>query len=296
MKHDQKVGFIGVGLMGHGLAKNIARSGYPLMFLDHPGNQPVDDLRALGATSSGAAQQIAAQNDVIMICVTGSEQVKEVVCGKQGLLHELGPGKTVVDCSTIEPHVTQEVAKEVLQSGAQFLDAPLTRTPKEAEQGKANVMVGGDTAVLQQVHPILETFAENIYHAGGTGTGVTLKLLHNFISLGNCVLLAEAVISAQRSGVDIKTFIEVLTTGGGDSVALKRLAPYVLKGNVGNFRFSIANSAKDTAYYKNLADHLGVSALAAEAVHQVFHRALTQGHGDRPVPELIEVLSDKAPT
>ena len=290
----RKVGFIGVGLMGHGLAKNIALSGYPLLFLDHPGNQPVEDLRALGATSTRVIDDIAAKNDVIMLCVTGSEQVREVVCGEHGLSGGLGPGKTVVDCSTVEPHVTHEVARQVLDRGAQFLDAPLTRTPKEAEQAKANVMVGGDAAVLEQMRPLLKSFAENIYHAGGIGTGATLKLLHNFISLGTCALLAEAVISAQQSGVDMKTFIEVLATGGGDSVALKRITPYLLQGDAGSFRFTIANSAKDTAYYKSLADHLGVHAVAAEAIRQVFEQARAQGHGDRAVPELIAVLSGEA--
>lgn len=293
MNKSIKVGFIGVGLMGHGLAKNIAGAGYPLTFLDHPGNQAVDDLLALGAASRRAIGEIAGTNNVIIICVTGSEQVREVVLGDQGLARELEPGKTVIDCSTVEPHVTQEVAAEVLKTGAQFLDAPLTRTPKEAEQGKANVMVGGEPAVLGQVRPILETFAENVYHAGPIGTGATLKLLHNFISLGNCVLLAEAVVCARKSGVDIETLLEVLTTGGGDSMALKRLSPYVLEDDVGNFRFSIANSAKDTGYYRNLAGHLGVSAAAADAVHRVFDQARIGGHGDRPVPELIDVLSSE---
>lgn len=290
MNTGQRVGFIGVGLMGHGLAKNIAQAGYALTFLEHIGNQPVSDLRALGAASSKTIIDIAVSNDVIILCVTGSEQVEEIILGNQALLGGLAEGKIVVDCSTIEPHVTQKIAKEIYTSGARFLDAPLTRTPKEAEQGKANVMVGGDASVLNQVRPILETFAENIYHAGPVGTGATLKLLHNFISLGNCALLAEAVVSAKRSGVDIDTFIEVLTTGGGDSTALKRLAPYILEGDVGNFRFSIANSAKDTTYYKSLADHLGVPSVAADAIRQVFDQFRSKGYGDKPVPELINLL------
>lgn len=293
MSGTQRVGFVGVGLMGHGLAKNIAQAGYPLTFFEHAGNQPVEDLRALGATSSATMTDIAANNDVVILCVTGSEQVKDITIGNQALVNGLGEGKVVVDCSTIEPHVTQKVANEICSSGAQFLDAPLTRTPKEAEQGKANVMVGGDASVLEQVRPILETFAENIYHAGPVGTGATLKLLHNFISLGNCVLLAEAVVSAKRSGVDIDTFIEVLTTGGGDSTALKRLTPYILDGDVGNFRFSIANSAKDATYYKSLADHLDVPAVAADAIQQVFDHFRAKGFGERPVPELIDLLLNR---
>lgn len=291
MSVNQRIGIIGVGLMGHGLAKNIVRAGYPLTFLEHSGNQPVEDLRALGATSSKTVIDIAKNNDVIILCVTGSEQVEEIALGNHGLVSGLGEGQIVIDCSTIEPHVTQKVAKEICNTGAQFVDAPLTRTPKEAELGKANVMAGGDASIVEQIRPILETFSENIYHAGPTGTGTTLKLLHNFISLGNCALLAEAVVSAKKSNVDIDTFIEVLTTGGGDSTALKRLTPYIMEGDVGNFRFSIANSAKDTAYYKSFADHLGVPSVAADAVQRIFDKYRSAGYGDQPVPELIDLLN-----
>jgi 3-hydroxyisobutyrate dehydrogenase-like beta-hydroxyacid dehydrogenase len=104
------------------------------------------------------------------------------------------------------------------------------------------------------------------------------------------VLLCEAVVSATKSDVDIETFIEVLTTGGGDSTALKRLAPYIRDSDAGNFMFSIANSTKDTGYYSSLAQYLGVSSVAADAIHRVFERAWAEGLGDRPVPELIDVL------
>lgn len=292
-KQDQHIGFIGVGLMGHGLAKNIAQSGYALTFLEHPGNQPVEDLYAVGARSNPSIAEIAGNSDVVVMCVTGSQQVQEIVCGEGGLLTAIGRNKTdqiIIDCSTVEPHVTKDIAAKITAAGAQFLDAPLTRTPKEAEQGSANVMAGGDADVLARARPILNTFAENIYHAGPVGAGATLKLLHNFISLGNCVLLAEAVVSARRSEVDIDTFLEVLASGGGDSTALKRLTPYILSGDAGNFRFSLANSAKDTGYYRNLAEHLGVPAVAAEAIQYIFSEAQAQGWGDCPVPELIELM------
>lgn len=291
MKELNNIGFIGVGVMGHGLAKNIARAGFPMVFLEHAGNQPVNDLLELGAKSGGCISDIARDSDAIVMCVTGSSQVMEIVSGDRGLLQGLRPGTIVIDCSTVEPHVSQAVAARIEEAGGRFLDAPLTRTPKEAELGKANVMVGGESAVLEKVRPVLEAFAENIYHAGPTGAGATLKLLHNFISLGNCVLLAEAVVTARQSNVDIETLIEVLTTGGGDSTALKRMSPFITGGDAGGLRFSIANSAKDTGYYQSLVEHLGVQALAADAVHRVFQEAAEQGLGDRPVPELINSLS-----
>jgi 3-hydroxyisobutyrate dehydrogenase len=294
MKESTKIGFIGVGTMGHGLAKNIARAGFPMLFLDHPGNQPAEDLRELGARSTASVVDVGRNGDIIVLCVTGSPQMQEIVLGNDGLLRELTPGKIIVDCSTVEPHVSQSVAAQVETTGASFIDAPLTRTPREAELGMVNVMVGGDSMLLKQIRPLLETFSENIYHAGPTGAGATLKLLHNFISLGNCVLLAEAVVTARRSSVDIETLIDVLTTGGGDSTALKRMSPYIREGDASGLKFSMANGTKDTGYYRSLVSHLGVPSMAADAVHRVFERAMSQGLGDRAVPELIDSLQKKA--
>ncbi len=284
-----ELGMIGVGLMGHGIAKNLLQAGHALTLLEHPGNQPVGDLLELGAATSRNASELTRRSDALFICVTGSAQLEDVMYQSEGVLNGLGAGKTVVDCSTVEPHVTLRVADAVASKGARFLDAPLTRTPKEAEEGRLNMMVGGEAEVLEEMRPLLETFCENIYHAGPVSAGHTLKLLHNFVSLGNCALLAEAVVCARRGGVDMDTFIEVLRSGGGDSVALKRLTPYVLHGDEGGFRFSLANCYKDLTYYVNMADNHGVPSMVAHALHQLFELASSMG-GDRAVPRLIDLL------
>ncbi len=284
-----KLGMVGVGLMGHGIAKNLLRGGYAVTLLKHPGNQPIDDLLSLGAETSDTPAKLTRHADVIFLCVTGSSQVEDVMFQSEGVLQGLGEGKTVVDCSTVEPHVTLRIADAVSAKGARFLDAPLTRTPKEAEEGRLNIMVGGEADILEEMRPLLETFSENIYHAGPVSAGHTLKLLHNFVSLGNCALLAEAVVCARHGGVDMDTFIEVLSSGGGDSVALKRLTPYVLHGDEGGFRFSLSNCFKDLTYYVNMADNHGVPSMVAHAIHQLFELASSMG-GDRPVPRLIDLL------
>lgn len=286
----RQVGFIGVGLMGHGIARNLLGKGFALDFLNHPGNRPVDDLLALGARGLDSATALAGRADVVFLCVTGSPQVEAVVLGAEGILPGLGPGKILVDCSTARPESTLRVAAAVAGTGARFLDAPMTRTPKEAEEGRLNLMVGGDAATLAEVRPMLEAFAENIYHAGPVSAGHRLKLLHNFVSLGNSVLLAEAVTCARAGGIDMPTFVDVLASGGGDSVILKRLSPYILDGDDSGFRFSLANSRKDMGYYTAMADELDAPAFAAHAVQQVYALACTMGKGAEPVPELIDVL------
>lgn len=288
------VGFVGVGLMGHGLAKNIVAKGWPLVFLDHAGNRPTEDISALGGTSVASFAEIAQGTQVIILCVTGSPQVEEIVLGEGGLLTHLGPQHIVVDCSTAIPDSTLRIAEAVAGRGARFLDAPLTRTPKEAEEGRANVLVGADAATFTEVLPILQTFGENIVHVGPVSTGHRMKLLHNYISLGNCVLLAEAALCAKRGGVAMETFIDVLAKGGGDSVALDRMTPFLTQGDPGALRFSLANAHKDLGYYTTMAEAQGVPSRAAQALHEVLGGAVAEGAGAEPVPALVDFLDQRS--
>ncbi len=292
MSERKRVGFVGVGLMGHGIAKNLLQGGFPLTFLAHAGNRAVDDLLALGARSASSPAAVARAADVVFLCVTGSPQVEDVVFREEGVLAGLGRGQFVVDCSTAQPASTQRVARAVSAKEARFLDAPLTRTPKEAEAGRLNVMVGGEAEDLEAIRPLLDAFAENVYHAGPVGAGHKMKLLHNFISLGNAALLAEAVACARKAQVDMRTFTEILASGGGDSVVLRRLMPYILEGDDSGFRFSLANGAKDLRYYTAMADELHVPSFAAHAVQQVYALAQALDHGARSVPTLMDLLSD----
>lgn len=294
MRAKPTVGFVGVGLMGHGVAKNIAAKGWPLVFLDHPGNRPTEDIRAHGARSVASLAAIAGQAQIIMLCVTGSPQVEAVVLGEGGLIESLGPDHTLVDCSTAIPDSTLRIAAAVAGRGGRFLDAPLTRTPKEAEAGRANVLVGGDKADFDRVLPILQAFGENVVHVGPVGAGHRMKLLHNFVSLGSCVLIAEAAACASRGGVDMATFIDVLAAGGGGGVALKRMAPYLKQGDADGLRFSIANGRKDLAYYTAMAEALGLPARAAHGIAQVLEAAVAEGAGDKPLPAIADLLARAA--
>jgi len=286
------VGLIGVGRMGHGIAGNLVRRGWPLLFLGHPGNQPVDDLLAAGAQSAGSAADLAARSDVVILVVTGAPEVEAVLTGPGGVLDGLRPGATVIDCSTSLPGTTREMARRVEDAGARFLDAPMTRTPKEAAEGRLNLIVGGDRAVLDAHRPILESFAENIVHAGDTGSGHALKLLHNFVSLGFSAVLIEAAAAARASGVDAGVFCDVLAQGGGRGVTLERLGPYFTDGDASGLDFTISNAAKDLAYHVEMARSLGLSGGAAEALASVFRAAEEAGQGARTVPELTALLSN----
>ncbi len=286
-----KVGLIGVGHMGHGIARNLLAGGYALNFLSHPGNRDTGDLVDSGAQSRRAIAELVGASELVLTCVTGSPEVEQVVLGDTGVARYLERGQILADLSTVEPATSARVQQAVRLRGADYLDCPMTRTPKEAEAGRLNLIVGGETAVLARVKPVFECFAENIYHAGAAGTGHALKLLHNFVSLGNCALLAEATACARRAGVATDIFIKVLREGGGDSVALSRMTPYLNDGDTAGFLFSVANCAKDLGYYQGMAEELGASADVTAAIHGLYRRLRDEGHGAAAVPRIVDFLS-----
>lgn len=286
-----KTGIIGIGLMGHGIATNLVRHGHALTMLEHPGNQPLDALKAAGATSVHSARELAARSDVVILVVTGSPQVEAVLTGPGGVLEGLRPGSTVIDCSTAIPASTARMAAAVQAVGARLLDAPMTRTPKEAAEGRLNLLVGGDAALLEECRPLLRCFAENITHVGPVGAGHAMKLLHNYVSLGMVTLLAEAAACAQRSGVAPEAFVDVLAKGGGGGIALERLKPYLLAGDTGGLRFSIANARKDLDYYNAMAGDAGAARAVAAAVLATLDGALARSDATTLVPELVRLLA-----
>ena len=290
-KQHTRIGIIGVGLMGHGIASNIQKNGYRIGFVEHPGNQPVADLLQAGAEPYQSAAQLAGASDVIIICVTGSPQVEQVIFGEQGVLQGIRPGAVVIDCSTALAESTLKVYQALHEVGAQFIDAPMTRTPREAAEGRLNLIVGGDPELYASLRPLLSCFAENITLAGPVGSGHRMKLLHNYVSLGFSAVLAEASVSARRAGIEDQVFVEVLAKGGGAGVILDRLAPFIQQADDSSFRFSIANAAKDLSYYLEMAQHLDAHFGIAQSIRDVYASARDNLPEQTPVPRLIDYLA-----
>jgi len=290
----KKIGMVGIGMMGHGIASNLVKHGYPLAVLEHAGNQPLDALKAAGVTTHTSAATLASQVDVVILVLTGSPQVEAVLTGEGGVLRGLKPGSVVIDCSTALPKSTEKMAKAVAAAGSRMLDAPMTRTPKEAAEGRLNLLVGGDAALLEECRPILNCFAENIAHTGAVGSGHSMKLLHNYVSLGFVTLLAEAAACAERSGVAPEVFIDVLAKGGGGGIALERLKPFIASRDASGLKFSIANAKKDLSYYNTMAKDAGAADAVAHAVLQTLTGALAQSNEQTLVPELVALLAKNA--
>jgi 3-hydroxyisobutyrate dehydrogenase-like beta-hydroxyacid dehydrogenase len=175
----------------------------------------------------------------------------------------------------------------VQAKGGQFLDAALTGTPKHAEEGQLNLLVGGDKALLEQVRPVFELFAKNIFYCGAVGAGHSTKLLHQFVVLGNSAILAEAFSCASKTGVDLAVLCDVIDSGGANSTAFQRLRPYVLEGNDQMFRFSIGNAHKDMRYYARMTGEAKAVAYLGDAVHNTYTVAHNQGYSAQFIPHLI---------
>ncbi len=286
----KQVGLIGVGLMGHGIGKNILAKGYGLTVMAHRNREPVEDLLKQGAKEAKSVKALVDACDMVVLCVTGTPQVEATVYGEHGLLAALKPGFIIADCSTAEPHSTVKIAADVAAKGGYFLDTPMTRTPKEAEAGKLGLMIAGPKDVLAKIRPVLDCFADTIVYAGEVGAAHRLKLLNNFLSLGHAAMAAEAITVAAKAGIDMQALRDVVMSGGAASVMFDRLIKVPLADDDTAAKFAIRNARKDLRYYTNMTEQLPVASFLAETTHQLYVMADNMGYGERFVPRLIDVF------
>jgi 3-hydroxyisobutyrate dehydrogenase-like beta-hydroxyacid dehydrogenase len=283
-----RVGFIGVGMMGHGMAKNLVTKGFSTTVLGHRNRAPVEDLVGRGASEGRDPADLAARSDLVLLCVTGSPQVEEVVYGSKGLLAATRKDLIVVDCSTSEPVSTEKIHADFAAKGVPFVDAPLARTPKEAEEGRLNVMVGAEPEVYARIEPVLRAFAENIFHVGGPGAGHKVKLINNFFAMGQAALIAEALVAARKAGLDVETLFKVVSVGAPNSGIFQMIVSSVLAGTYDGLKFGLDLARKDVRYYTHMTEALGVPSMLGAAVHQVFIQASALGYGSELVPSLVK--------
>ena len=282
----ERIGFIGLGLMGHGMAKNIVEKGYPLTFLGRKNRKTAEDMLARGAKEAATPKAVAEASSIVFLCVTGSRQVEEIVRGPNGLKEGLARGSVVVDCSTADPTSTAALAAELAPLGIDFADAPLSRTPKEAWEGTLDTMVGAPDAVFARLKPVLETWAGRIVHIGGTGDGHRMKLLNNFISLGYAALYSEALALAAKVGISPARFDSVIRNGRMDCGFYQTFMRWTLEGDRDAHKFILANGLKDLTYLEAMADAAGLLNPLGNAAKNAFAAAVAAGGAEDFVPML----------
>jgi 3-hydroxyisobutyrate dehydrogenase-like beta-hydroxyacid dehydrogenase len=287
----EKIGFVGVGLMGHGMAKNLVEKGYPLTILGHKNRAPIEDLAKRGAAEARSAKELAEKSDVIFLCVTGAPEVEALMRGKDGVAAGAKKGAIVIDTSTSEPTLTRALAEELAARGIVFCDAPLARTPKEAEEGKLGVMMGGDVATFETVKPILSCFADTINHVGPVGAGHAIKLINNFVAMGYGAIYAEALALGRKAGIEPKTFDKVIRGSRMDCGFYQTFMGYALDGNRESHKFALRNAHKDMRYVANLGNASGIANALASAVKNSYAAAESMGYGGENVPLLTDAIA-----
>lgn len=293
MAERLRIGFAGVGLMGHGVARNILeRGGHALTVLGHRNRAPVEDLLRRGAREAADMAELAAGADLVFTCVPSSAEVEALVDGPRGLLAGLRPGAILVDCTTADPEATRRIGARVAAQGGSMIDAPLGRTPKEAEEGRLSTYVGGDAQIIARVRPVLETYADTIVVCGGLGAGTTAKLINNSIAVGTCAVIAEALATASKLGVDMDALCDVLSAGGANGRMWQMMMPWVRAGDDSHLKGPLRIAAKDMRTYARMAEGAGVAAFIAQAISQTYRLALNEGHGEKFMPVLPGILAD----
>ena len=288
MSDKPVIGFIGVGLMGHGMAKNILKGGYDLWIKGNVNREPVDSLLGMGAKEAASPKEMAEACDIIHICLSNSPQVEAVIRGPDGILAGAREGLIVIDTTTADPVSTMALAEEMAAQGVKMVDAPLGRTPKEAEEGKLDAMVGCDEADFATVSPVIDCWAGTITRIGPTGSGHKMKLLMNFLGAAYAALYSETAALGAKVGISPHTFREVIGPSRLGSGFFGTFMTYVCERDRDAHKFTIANMSKDIRYVNAMATDAGVMNVMAAAAKHYFTHAEAIGAGQDYVPMLSD--------
>ncbi|KFC63670.1 hypothetical protein FG93_05797 [Bosea sp. LC85] len=290
----ESIGFIGVGLMGQGMARNLLDKGFPLTVMGHRNRKPVEELVTAGATEARTPKELASQATIIFLCVTGSPQVEAVLNGPDGIVAGARPGTIVVDCSTSDPGSTIRLAAELEAKGLHLCDAPLGGTPAQAVQGQLSTMIGADDAVFARIKPACEAWAQKVVHLGPVGDGHKMKLLNNFLSMGYGAIYSEALALAQKIGITPQTFNSVLSGSRMDCGFYQTFMKYVLERDRDAHKFTLVNALKDVRYLEGVANAAGVPNPIGNAVKNAYASAVANGRGDDYVPMLSDWIAQQS--
>jgi 3-hydroxyisobutyrate dehydrogenase-like beta-hydroxyacid dehydrogenase len=288
MAEKPVIGFVGVGLMGWGMAKNAVEKGFPLRVIAHRKREAVDDLVSRGAVEVKTLDDMAAEADAIVLCVTGSPEVEAVV---DDLVPTAKPGLTIIDSSTSDPEVTERLASELEGRGITLIDAPLSRTPSHAWDGELTTFIGGPSDLVEKWRPLFDTWASAVIPVGGpVGSAHAVKLINNLVALGYAAIWSECFAMVRKVGADPAVFREVLSNSGMNCGNFQNFAKYPVDGDPTGHKFTIANAFKDLGYYSRLATRHQAATLMSDGALQTLKLGMAMGMGERYVPEMSDIV------
>jgi 3-hydroxyisobutyrate dehydrogenase len=282
------VGFIGLGVMGEPICRNLVKKSGAAVTAFDLAPEPLARLRAEGADIAGSVAQVVSQSDIVFLCLPSARHARAVFEG-DGILNNIRKGQVLVDLGTSSVNQTRDFARQLQAKGASWADAPIARTRQAAQDGTLSVMVGGAPELFAAIEPLIRCFATDVTHCGDVGAGQVTKILNNMVLFETVNALAEAVAVAKRNGVDPKLLLDTLSKGSADSFALRNHGlKAIVPGNFPDRAFSTEYALKDLSYALELAGDAGVKIRGAELIGQILQEAIDAGSGDAYFPVIAK--------
>ena len=288
------IGFIGLGLMGAAMVSRLQDLGYSMSICANISRTNIDAAVARGACEVDTARQVAAASDIIMLCMDTTASVEARMRGPEGVISGLSAGKIVIDFGTSLPASTRALGVEVAATGAQYLDAPLGRTPAHARDGALNIMAPGEKNAFAAAKPVLQDLGENVFHLGDLGSGHTIKLINNFFGMTVANAMAEAFAIADRTNIDRDKLHAVMAAGPLHSGMMDFVKAYAVDGNPNQLAFTIKNAAKDVGYYSQMAASAGAPSHMSQGALVALQSAIEAGKGEDMISQMVDFFTTAA--
>lgn len=285
---SEKVGFIGLGIMGQGMTHNLLKAGFDIIVWNRTRNK-AESIVAAGAQWADTPAALAQQCDIIITCVSDTPDVEAVILGENGVLGGIKAGALVIDMSTISPHVTREIAAKLAEKGAHMLDAPISGGSEGAAKGTLSIMVGGDVAQFERAMPYFQAMGKAITHVGEQGAGQMVKLVNQVLVVITGLAVSEALVFAQAGGLDLEKTLAAVSQGAAGSWMLSNRGPQMIQRD---WRpgFTIDLQQKDLRLVLEAADQMGVPTLGTSLVFNLYRTLQQQGLGGEGNHALVKAL------
>jgi 3-hydroxyisobutyrate dehydrogenase/2-hydroxy-3-oxopropionate reductase len=284
-----KLGFLGLGLMGYPMARNLLKAGHEVAVWSNTTAKTEQLAAEAGAKPCATPAEVAALSDVVFLCVGNTEMAERVILGPEGINSGAKPGTVVVDASTIAPSASVRIGEELAKSGIDFLGAPCTGSTPGATNGTLTFMVGGDKDVFEKAKPFFEIMGKKLYYCGGPGKGLHAKLSQNMVLSNIMQAFNEAIVLATKAGIEPPLMLDILTNSAAKSGLIDYKAPFIFRRDF-TTNFSVKWMHKDIGLMLDSAEELEVPVPLTALTRQMFQAAIATGHGDEDICATIKVL------
>lgn len=284
----ERIGFIGLGIMGGGMASNLLKAGFELCIWNRTAARMATLIEA-GAHAGQSPADVASKSDIIITCVSDTPDVERVILGENGVIQDVKAGSLVIDCSTISPQATIEIAHKLNEKDVHMLDAPISGGSEGAAKGTLSIMVGGDEAQFQRAMPVFEAMGKTITHVGAQGAGQKVKIVNQILVVGAMQAISEALLFAQAGDLDLEKTLNAVSGGAAGSWMLSNRAPQVIERD---WRpgFTIDLQQKDLRIALEAADQLGVPVPSTSLIFNLYRTLQRRGLGAEGNHALVKAL------